>query len=338
MLNYQYELKRITEIFLKCEDDYLEMKKAADSLHELFLAASGLQEDEDICRKNYFLPTGKAIGTVWAGMCVKEFLRTKKFIRGVFLGIKQVQEKFPNTRIHIIYAGAGPFATLLIPLTTVFSSEEVKFTFLEINQGSIKNLEKIIRIFGAEKYVEEIVQCDAAEYKADKTKPIHIVLTETMQNALKREPQVAITLNLAPQLVEGGILIPQHITVDAALIDPRRDMERIMGVEGADEDYCLQLNQIFDLNKDTTTIEKSEGNFFSEIGIKIPKDIERRYKRLSLLTNIQVFEEENLTYMQCSLNLPYKVMDIKWENNAVDKVVFQYVISENPGFVHKLVY
>lgn len=55
MKNYKEELKRITEILLKQEDDYGEMKKAADELYDLFLNVSGLKEDDESCRKDYYL-------------------------------------------------------------------------------------------------------------------------------------------------------------------------------------------------------------------------------------------------------------------------------------------
>ena len=335
MKSYQEQLRQITEILLKQEDDYGEMKKATDDLYDLLVEASGLEENDENSRKDYYLPKGKAIGTVWAGMCVKEFMRTKKFVRGVFLGIKRAKEKFPNRKIHILYAGTGPFATLMLPLTTIFSSSEVGFTLLEINSHSIENLRKVIKAFNAQEYVEDIVQCDATEYKADKDKPIHMIVTETMQRALKKEPQVAITLNLVPQMESDGILIPQNITVEAGLLDYKRDMERMMGVEGADKDYCYHLKKIFELNKDMAAVENKK-IIFPDVEVEIPNDIDKGYKGLSLFTNIQVFEEEILTYNQCSLNLAHKITNIDWDNNTVKKVDFQYVINENPGFTHKL--
>lgn len=336
MKNYKEELKEITEIILKQEDDYGEIKKATDDLYDLFLNVSGLKEDDERCRKDYYLPKGKAIGAVWAAMCIKEFLRTKRFIRGVFLGIKRAQEKFPNTKIHLLYAGTGPFATLIIPLTTVFTSEEIEFTLLEINPESIENLRKIIKTFKIEEYIDNIVQCDATEYKADKDKPIHMVVTETMQRALKKEPQVAITLNLVRQMDKDGILIPQNISIEAGLLDPKRDMEKMMGVEGAERDYCYHLNKIFELNKDMVVAKDKKAEFFEKVEVEIPDYIEKRYKSLNLFTNIQVFEEEQLTYNQCSLNMREKVIYIDWNNNTAKKVSFQYVIDENPGFIYKL--
>lgn len=336
MRNYKEELKEITEILIKSKDDYGEMKKATDDLYDLLVTVSGLEENDEDSRKDYYLPKGKAIGTVWAAMCVKEFMRTKKFVRGVFLGIKRAKEKFPNRKIHILYAGTGPFATLMLPLTTIFSSSEVGFTLLEINTHSIENLRKVIKTFNAQEYVDNIVQCDATEYKADKDKPIHMIVTETMQRALKKEPQVAITLNLVPQMEEGGILIPQNISIEAGLLDPKRDMEKMMGVEGAERDYCYNLKKIFELNKEMALAKDKKAKFFEEVEVEIYDYIEKRYKDLNLFTNIQVFEEERLTYNQCSLNMREKVIDIDWNNDTMKKVSFQYVINETPRFIYKL--
>ena len=336
MRNYKEELKEITEILLKENDDYGEIKKATDDLYDLLVEVSGLEENDENSRKDYYLPKGKAIGTVWAAMCVKEFMRTKRFVRGVFLGIKRAKEKFPNRKINILYAGTGPFATLMLPLTTIFSSSEVGFTLLEINLHSIENLRKVIKTFSIEKYVENIVQCDATEYKADKDKPIHMIVTETMQRALVKEPQVAITLNLVPQMEDGGILIPENIIVEAAVLDSKREMERMMGVEGAEKDFCYQLSKIFELNKDSVALKNKDEYFFQEVEVDIPKEMDKRYKKLSLLTNIQVFENEKLTYNQCSLNLPLKIMNID-EENKINKISFQYFINETPGFIHRLI-
>lgn len=335
MSSYKEKLKEITKILLEEEDEYGKIKEACDDLFTLFLTASELKEDE-CSRKDCYLPKGKAIGTFWAGVCVKEFMRTKRFIRGIFYGIKKAQEKFPNRMIHILYAGTGPFGTLMLPLTTLFTSEEIKFTLLEINPNSIKSLKKVIKAFEVEKYVEEIVQCDATEYKADKEKPIHMVITETMQNALENEMQVSISLNLVPQMEKEGILVPQNISIKAALLDLKRDTERIMGVKGAEVDYYYPLSTIFQLNKESIEeYVKKENCYFKEEEVEFTKDIEQRYRRLSLFTSIKVFEEEELTYNQCSLTMPHRIMDIDWERDAVDKMSFQYVVSEKPGFLYK---
>jgi hypothetical protein len=335
MRDYKGELKTLTEMILMEEENYGQMKKAADDLYDLLVEVSGMQEDEELVRADCFLPKGKAIGTVWAGRCVKEFYRTKQFLKGTWEAIKKVQETFQNQTIHILYAGPGPFGTLLIPLTTLFTDEKIKITFLEINAESIKCLKNVIQTFEAESYVEEIIQCDATEYQAPEHKPIHMIVTETMQNALKKEPQVAITQNLVPQMLEGGILIPQTISVKAVLMDEKRNMERTLGEEGAVEDFYYLLGEVLELSQDTIRQSYKDKKSFPNVEVDIPTDLEKRFNRISLFTDIQVFEEAYLTYVQCSLNMPLTVKKIDPLANPIKKVGFQYVINETPGFVYQ---
>ncbi len=343
MQNYKDELQQLTKILLKPEDQYDELFKVIDDLYKLFLTASGLETDTNQNREHIYLSNGKAIGPSWAAICVKEILRTKRFIAGFCKAIKSALAKFPERPIHIVYAGTGPFGTLAIPLTTIFTSEEINFTFMEINPESIQSLEKVIEAFGAEKYVNQIICCDACKYQFDKSKPIHMVITETMLNALNKEPQMAITMNLAPQMVEGGILIPQNIIIEAGLLDPKQNHERMLNLENYDDDYLYMLGRIFELNKSTpdihpaTAVEDGKKYSFSEVEVQIPKGIDSGYNRLCLFTTIQVFEDEQLTHWQCSLNMPYRIMTLDQEKTPVDMVGFRYMISEKPGFEWRLI-
>ncbi|PYG89160.1 Met-10+ like-protein [Ruminiclostridium sufflavum DSM 19573] len=336
------KLHNITRILLNPEDNYPELTKAIDALYSLFLSTSGLDADDDKNREDVYLAKGKAIGATWAAMCVKEILRTKYFIRGLYSAIKAAREKFPDTRIHILYAGTGPFATIAMPMTTVFTSEEISFTLLEINPESIRFLKSNIAAFQAKDYVNKIVQCDATTYQADKLNPIHIVLTETMQNALQKEPHVSIALNLVSQMLPEGILLPQNIKIDAVLMSPSRVMKRLADPCSGRQKYYHPLKTIFELNKSTFSAcavkNAPDGSCeFPEVIAELPSDIDSEYNDLNLLTYIQVFGDIELTDYQCSLNLPKRLISLKQSRIPSDKISFQYVISENPGFRYKFV-
>lgn len=83
-----------------------------------------------------------------------------------------------------------------------------------------------------------------------------MVVTETMKNALKNEPKVSISLNLVPQMEKDGILIPQNISVEAVLLVPKRDTERMMGVKGAGKDFYYPVKTVFQLNKENSDYYK----------------------------------------------------------------------------------
>lgn len=336
MQQYRSELTRITKTLLSVPDHYGELNKACKDLFELFLETSGLNIDCEENKEHIYLPNGKAIGPLWAALCIKEMIRTKRFLCGIQQGIAHVLKVFPNRPIHIVYAGTGPFATLALPLTTVYNSEEISFTFLEINPQSIHYLEKVIAAFRIEPYVKEIVCCDAARYQVDKNSPVHMIITETMQNALQKEPQVAITTNLAPQMENGGVLIPQNITIEAALVNTRKNMERMTGLEMRPEACYRVLSKIFELNKNTSendlpVSEQHQVARFPELEVKIPDDIPLEYHQFALMTTIQVFAAEQIYPWQCSLTLPQNILNRTKEYPG--KVGFRYLTEPNPGFI-----
>ncbi len=343
-MQYNFEkLRNITEILLKPEDDYSQLTKAIEDLYSLFLKTSELEVDDNENREDVYLPKGKAIGTTWAAMCIKEIMRTKCFLRGLYAGIKAAQEKFPNTCIHILYAGTGPFATLAMPMTTVFTSEEINFTFLEINPASIEFLERNINAFNAQSYVTNIIQCDATMFKADNIKPIHMILTETMQNALQKEPQVSICMNLVSQMLTDGILIPQNIKIDAALMSPQKVKERMLNPNFGNKKYYHALQTVFELNKTTIAsqpvknISNTSSYAFPEVVVEVPTDIDCHYNDLNLLTYIQVFGDVELTNYQCSLTMPKRLTYINQGIVPSNKISFQYLISDKPGIQYKFV-
>ncbi len=341
MNSYKKELSRITNFFLDPEDKYDELFYAADAYYKLLLNASGMETENSSNRESIYLPTGKAIGSVWAALCIKEFMRTKRFIAGIFKAVKAAQKRFPDTKLHVLYAGTGPFVSLILPLTTAFTSEEIYFTLLEINPNSIQSLNKIVNNFEINDYVKEIVCCDATKYKSDTSFPIHIIISETMLNALRREPQAAITLNLAPQLVKQGVFIPENIIIEAGLLNTKRFNERLSGINLSIEDHFHIIKKIFQLNQNTYKLKpeynpETQSYVFPDEYIEFPQGIADDYNQLCLFTTIQVFEDEYLTHWQCSLTLPQKILNLFRQENNIKQISFQYIINNNPGFQYTM--
>lgn len=330
---------RLNEITLDLMSDtaeYFELKNAADQLYDLFSNYSDSEAQKINQTECVLTNNGKAISPFEAGYCVKEFMRTRQFLRGFVLAIREAQTQFPNQVIKILYAGTGPFATLMLPITTLFSSKEIQFTLLEINAVSILNLEKVIEQFDVRLYVMDIIEADAATYQLKDKGVHHILITETMQRALKKEPQVAITVNLLPQIHEHGLLIPENICVSLALVDFQRDMERLQGNEEAIDDYFYELGDILDFNKQSALLIaslKKEGKvneYFDCQHIEFPNYIEPRFKHLNMMTEIQVYKEVRLTHNQCSLNLFSPVKLTSEIDVLPKKLIFEYELSDMP--------
>ena len=89
-------------------------------------------------------------------------------------------------------------------------------------------------------------------FRAENDKKFHIVITETMQKTLEKEPQVAITLNLANQLCEHGIFIPQQITIEACLVNCTKSLYKF----GARPRERMFLGEIFELSAENLPLIK----------------------------------------------------------------------------------
>src|SRR5215203_6138623 len=90
---------------------------------------------------------------------------------------------------------------------------------IDVHELSLNSARRVFEAFGRGEFIGDCLACDAATYRHPTA--MHVVIAETMQRALQKEPQVAVILNLAPRLKEGGILVPEAITVRSALYDFR---------------------------------------------------------------------------------------------------------------------
>lgn len=340
MTEYKDKLKYLTEKLLKNDLSYGQIKDTTDELYTLFLKASCVDDDSTGMGNAVYLSGGKAIDTYEAGMCVKEFMRTKQFISGIHEGILELKKRFPDSVLNVLYAGSGPFGALLLPLTTLFSPMDIKVTFLEINKTSVECLKRTITSFEAWGFVDDIVIADASEYKINRDKTFHMLVTETMQRALKKEPHVSIVLNLVDQIAEDGIMIPECIEIDAVLFDEKRNHQRMFGIDGADKDYFFMLGRVMELNLKTARRhsvkykESANGQCVIDCPMfKLPNPMDLRFKRINLMTSITIFGGFKLSYFDCSLNLPYEIIDLSKMEGLPKYLTLSYVISSDPRFV-----
>ena len=78
-------------------------------------------------RNDVYGETGMALGTLWAALCVDDMIRTKMFVKGLIEAVEDIMKKKEGP-VHILYAGTGPFATLILPTLASYTSDQVQCT------------------------------------------------------------------------------------------------------------------------------------------------------------------------------------------------------------------
>ncbi|WP_408033054.1 SAM-dependent methyltransferase [Tenacibaculum xiamenense] len=299
------DLKMIAEVLIKEETDFFELKETIENYKSIVYKLSELdlttiKDDNDL-----FFDTGKALGTKWAALCLNDLLRTKKFVQGTYKAIrKKLKEK---QAVKVLYAGTGPFATLILPILHLFSSDQLKVVLMEVNQETCQYLKKVINTLELNDYVQEYIVADASKFKFNENQRSDIVVSETMQRALEKEQQVAIMMNIFSQMKDDTFMIPQSIKLYAALIssfDPTLKSEKTYEI----------LDTVFDLNPELINTyhkefnESNEYNFPPKV-VTITHD-KADFKNFAILTEVQIFDDIVLKYNKSSLTVPLILNDI----------------------------
>jgi hypothetical protein len=339
-------LKEITEKLLR-EENPGALKTASEELYSLFSSITAINDASTVTddETETLLAHGKALSPKDAARCVLDFARTTKFLRGVHAAVLEAQKRFPNQKINVLYAGCGPFAPLAIPLCTEFTKEEIGFTLLDIHERSLSAARKIFETFELSAFAREFVQCNAVEYVFDKGMPLHIVVVEAMQKALVHEPQVAITLNLASQLCEGGLLVPQRIEVNACLAKLNEEFS-LTASSSSESDVAglarkrISLGRLLDLSAESadelwkSVQSDSSGNsYLPPRVIDVPDGLSGDYD-LALLTKVTTFDSIALDDYESGVTYPTILHDLG-SFSSKTKIEFQYALNQYPGFKYK---
>ncbi|MXV15765.1 hypothetical protein [Hufsiella ginkgonis] len=307
-----------TATILRDPGNYNRLFDQLHELHQFYASLSGISAGEP-SGEDIDLPWGKAIGPAGAAQCLLELARTTKFVRGVHQAILQQQARYPGKKIGIFYAGCGPYAALLTPMTTVFSAGELSFTLMDINAASLAAVQKLYGQLALEAYVKEYILDDAVTYRLRDPDAIHLVISETMNQALTKEPQVQIMQNLVPQLDSNTVFIPQAISITAKLTSSEAEYAAAQTGSMAER---IGLGTVYAISRQTPFPH-------TEQTIRVP-DTVGDFTMLSLFTDILVFGNEMISTNESNLTVPMRICDT--EGLEGREIRFNYVTGTDPHF------
>jgi predicted RNA methylase len=328
-------LDQICKIILDTDSPMDELKNACDDFHAICSMNTGvLPSKHDLGNSDdIFTSQGKAVAPTVAAMCVFEYKRTQKFIQGVYAAIHEAKKRFSNNRVHLIYAGCGPYVTLILPLLTRFSNDELTITLIDISSESLQSAQKLIEQLQFESFIRESILADAATYQYSGDDDIHIVVTETMNRALTKEPHVAITLNWVHQLHPDGILVPENIRIELVIQEWQKEIDRMMSKLTEPFERKI-LGTVFDLNKETALSISLEDDFSYQIpSVEFTNLSNEDIRELSLVTTITTFGSIVLKPYESSLTIPYR-LEVNQDN--AERIVLDYEAGEDPKFIYSL--
>ena len=282
------------------------------------------------------LQSGIALSPSAAALCAREVFRSAAFIKGLGEAVSSVARG--DRPVRVLYAGCGPYAFLALPLMALLPPTQVVFTLLDIHAASLVSARVLVEEFGLADHVAAYVEADATTYQVPATFIPDVIVSETMNVCLGKEPQVAITRHLRVQVPEA-VMVPAAIRIEACMLDPVREQQNMfLGVgESLPKPEREYLGTVFELTGSSVSAWASmDGPSLPAARIVIPPGLARRFK-FRLLTRIHVYGGFSLSDYDSSLNLPQKLAGDP-ELSGGEQLQFRYTLGEKPGLEYELSY
>ena len=338
-------LKTLSNVILDESSSPQHLRHALEQFTNICSEVSGIVPDPsyDAWADDTFLESGLAINPKAAAQCILDYQRSTIFIRGVYAAIKTAQDRRPNTPISILYAGCGPYATLLLPVLTQFEAGELVIQLLDIHQVSLDSASNLITHFGLSEHNIQYQQGDACHYKHHN--PLHLIIAEVMQKALEQEPQFSVTANLAPQLDSQGIFIPENIDIELCLVHLKQEQTLLESDQNLSPKVLAEcedrhpLGTLLSLNAVSVSplLQEARQNAQTEklelppVSIQLPNIKNITSYDVVMLTRIRVFERFELSDYETDLTRPALCHELQ-SLSAGSSFVVRYQLGNYPRF------
>lgn len=268
---------------------------------------------------------GVALSPMLAAGCASSHTRTQQFQRGINQYLTEKKEQLISQNdepLNILYAGTGPYATLLFPLLLLHQDININLTAIDIFDSSIKSVARLFEKAKLHNVSLKTYTANATKWRPDSdTQTFDLIISETMDRGLMREPQVSVFKHLIQFLKPEGSLIPEEIQITATLVNGN--------------DFC-PLGTVFSLNKNTSNALLEQDKDYFEGKISIPEEAKQKYSRLVISTEINTFGKHFIrrNEIEITTDFSFRYLDL----SERDAISYKYKMDENPGFVFSLHY
>ncbi|OMQ08292.1 hypothetical protein [[Flexibacter] sp. ATCC 35103] len=333
---YKKELAIIVQSIIASNtvDEHIKSAKELSGFYSKISTAQHSKNNETLIKG------GIALSSSGAADCVDDYLRTVFFIKGIYKALTKLSNDFPERSVNILYAGCGPYATLILPLLSLFDEDRINAVLLDINAKSIESVHHLLSVIGLDKYQLQLIETDATTYTKPENFIIDLAISETMHYALTSEPQVAITRNIVSQLPAHGILIPQEIKIDLAytFFDYEPSLKNAkQEVKGHKQmqpyPHNVFVDRLFTINKElfggVINNSKIESNFYD-----LPANFDN-HPDICIFTELKIFDNIELKTAESYITNPYCVVSL-YSIKDYSGIQFVYDFSEIPKWTYTL--
>lgn len=325
---------------------YAELCQALDHWVEMCSAVTDIAPDRcfDAWSDDALLPQGVAINPHAAAHCALDYMRSVAFIRGTYAALNRLVNRANKRPVELLYAGCGPYATLVLPLLCKFNPGQLRIALLDIHQASLDSVKRLISHYDLESHDISTIKADACSYRHPHA--LDVIIAETMQRSLEQEPQYAITVNLAPQLAENGVFIPERINVSLCLAELTLEdvSNRVSSTGECDQQVFverLELAQLCALTAksaaqnslilESQAPEHAQAMTPSSTVLVVPIWVDVAGVAPVLFTRIDVFEHYRLGDYESEITLPLKCHELT-DLAAGDRYRVVYTLGGYPKF------